>query len=382
MVRILLKILYFVFAGIIGVIFGIVTYRSNAYSAIYAKTQDYIKNKQYNELVRTYCGYFDSTPIYTYEGENFNLVVYNGTQEVSAGSSTSIPYYHHSYDKAYYFIMTNVKFATNDVNSSNLTGIRLYDNSVNPAKTYDFKLRISTTINEKDYMDKDKMTKPEDYTLHNEREYINFGKNWGFYRVVLTETDIRAIKSATNMNIDSYNIINNEGVTQLANNVAFNFGFTEQFFTDIQDLCTLYNAFMPVSDGYNSNPKTKTKEEYDAAYTTYEARMNEWKTKAQSKQAPYDKYLIAYTEGEVLGSSAVWPTIGVMSIFVVVIILLYLLLFEMKRIKGLIERIRGNRGQKQRYVPNKLPENYKKKQPEYKPKNKEEPKDSETEESE
>ena len=71
-----------------------------------------------------------------------------------------------------------------------------------------------------------------------------------------------------------------------------------------------------------------------------------------------------------------------MSIFVVVIILLYLLLFEMKRIKGLIERIRGNRGQKQRYVPNKLPENYKKKQPEYKPKNIEEPKDSETEESE
>ena len=373
MVRILIKILYFVFAGVLGVIFGIMTYRSNAYSAIYAKTQDYIKNKQYTEIARTYCGYFDSNPVYTYDGENFKMVVYNGTQEVSAGSSTSIPYYFHRYDKAYYFILTDVKFATNDVNSTNLTGIRLYDNSVTPAKTYDFKLRISETINGKDYKVKDDMKSPEDYILHNEREMINFGRNWGFYRVVLTESDINAIKTTSNLNITSYNIINNEGKEQLTSNVEFKFDFSQAFFTDIQDLCTLYNAFMPISDGYNSNPKTKTKEEYDAAYTTYEARMNEWKAKAESKQAPYDKYLTAYTEGEVLGSSAVWPTIGVMSIFVIVILLLYVLLFELKRVKALIERARGRKGQ--RYVPNKLPEGYKAKKTEYKPKETESPKD-------
>ena len=364
MVRVLLKILYFVFAGIMGVIFGILTYRSNAYSSIYAKTQDYIKNKQYIEITRTYYGYFDSNPVYKMEGDNFNMVVYNGTQEVSAGSSTSIPYYHHSFDKAYYFLLTNVKFSTNDINSSNLTGIRFYDNSVTPAKTYDYKMRISSTINSSEYMDKDKMTSPDDYILHNEREMISFYKNWGFYRIVLSESDIRAIKKASNINIDSYNIINNEGKEQLANNIEFNFDFSEKFFTDIQDLCTLYNTFLPISDGYNSNPKTKTKEEYEAAKTTYEARMNEWKTKAQANEEPYNKYLIAYTEGEVLGSSAVWPTIGVMTIYIVVILLIYVLLFELKRVKALIERARGRRGQ--RYVPNKLPENYKKDQQENK----------------
>jgi len=365
MARTLLKILYAVFVALIGVVFAIINYRSNAYNIIYNKTQNYIKNEEYTELVRTYCGYFDSQALelnLPEKNSNFKLKVFNGTQEESAGSSTSISYYYHDYSYAYYFILTNVEFQTVNVLSDttyNNTGIRFID-SVNN-KTYDYKFRISSTVNAKDYKAKEDIQKIEDKTvakntfiLNSERELITFNNNWGFYRIIITENIIDAIEATNNMTIDSFNILNNMGEKQFKEDVTFGFKFDQQFFNDITPVKVAYNSIFPISDGYNSKPQTNTKEEFDNAKTTYEARIKDWENELKANPDKYKNYLIAYKENEVLGNSAIGPTIGVMAIYIVVIILLFILLFEFKRIRALIERFRDRK--QTRYIPNKMPE--------------------------
>ena len=365
MAKTILKVLYFVFAALIAVVFAIMTYRSNAYTHIYAKTQEYIKNKQYAEIARTYCGYFDDRAIelnVPEKNSEFNLTVFNGTQEEHAGESTSVSYYFHDYSRAYYFILTDVAYNTNNITSDtvyNKTGIRFYD-SVS-GKTYDYKFRLTEEVNAKEYKTKakigeitDKKLAKEAAILDSERELIDFNKAWGFYRIIVTENLINSIESRYEMDIDGFNLLNNDGELQYKSTVSFGFDFSAQFYTDINQVKVAYDSYFPISDGYNSDPKTNTKEEYDSATQLYRQRLNGWADELKANPTKYEHYKVAYEESEVIGGAAIGPTIGTMAIYLVVIFLLYILLFEFKHLRMLVTRFRDRN--KERYIPNKMPE--------------------------
>ena len=56
------------------------------------------------------------------------------------------------------------------------------------------------------------------YILNNERELLAFKDNWGFYRVVITQNIINAIKSVNNISIATNKVIGKQNFLN-ANNI-------------------------------------------------------------------------------------------------------------------------------------------------------------------
>ena len=175
MTKLILKIVYFALTVIIAVFVGMMYYQSSVYQEIYDKTQEWIKNEDYDSLARMYCGYFDKTPLVDEkDAYGSQLLVYSGTQEeafyyyklkssAEAGSTKDSDYdsvYYHQYEYSYNFLFMipstevgkyNIKNIDLTDKKTNNFGIRFYDDDDN-TRYYDYKFEISSTVNKDDFI--------------------------------------------------------------------------------------------------------------------------------------------------------------------------------------------------------------------------------------
>ena len=376
MAKLILKILYFAIMAVIGVFVGIIFYQSNVYQEVYNVTQEWLTSANYTNIARTYCGYFDSTALYKDEDSIAKMVVYAGTQEeayyyyslndgAQEGSSRDSDYtehLHHNFDYCYNFIIYIPESNLSQLSIGNISnygtylnnfGLRLFDMD-DTTKYYDYKFEISSTVNPSEYQSRPLSEK--DAALHSTRNLISsFYSSWGFLRCYLTEYTIKTIEEEMKINIGSFNVVDNNGKNIYEKNVNLDMDFSQDFFQNIQPLHDAYEKYLLVYNDYNYLSKSNyTKDEYEKAGTEFSDEIKKWEEESKN----YPTYLTAFLESDVVNKTApIWKTIGIEALFLLAVAILYIILFEFKRVKALVFKDRSNH---QRYVPNKLPKDYNK----------------------
>lgn len=369
MARLFLKILYFALAAVIGVFMGIIIYQSNAFQQVYDKTQSWLQNDDYTSLCRLYCGYFDSEPLLrdtskaelrvyaaTQEEAYYYYSLKDGAQEGSTKDDDYDKHLHHNYDYAYDIILYipaskkgNFSLLSREVNGKAVSDLAVrFIDSVND-KTYDYKLDVSKDINAYDYQNRP--LSEEDGALHGERTYKSgFYDSWGFFRIHLNQYLIDTIETVNQMEIDSFNIADTSGKSVYEQDFDFEFDFDEKFFQDIKPLHDTYAEYLVIYNKYNFNDNKAgvKKEDYDAATTKFNNGISKWDEDSKA----YPTYLTAYKQADIVTSAPIWKTVGIMALYVLAIAIIFIVLFEFKRVKALVFKDRRNH---QRYVPNKMP---------------------------
>ncbi len=368
--RLFLKIVYAAVAVVFGVFIAIIFYQSNVYQEIHDKTVTWLNNGDYENIGRLYFGYFDSKPLFE-DSSLAELKIYASTQEetfyyytlkdgAEAGSSRESDYdkkIHHVYDYTYDLLLylpaskkSNISMLNRSVGDKVLNGlsVRFYDSKLN--KSYDYKFEVTSSINTDDYINRPNTE--EDAALHGSRNYKSgFYDSWGFYRIHLNQFLINTINKVNNMNVDSFNITDTSGNNVYETNFTFDFSFEQQFFKDIAPLHKAYADYINIYNDYNydNNKAGISKEAYDTATEKFKTDLDSWKTTS----ANYPTYLTAFAQSDVVSSTPIWKTVGMMALYLLAIAILYIIFFEFKRVKSFIFKDRSNH---QRYVPNKMPD--------------------------
>ena len=358
MIKTILKVVYFTFAAILGVIVYSMGYQSSSYGSIESKLNKFIDNKEYSNVARIFGALFDSTNLAASEQtDKMDIAIFAGAVELK------VNYYekndkdeytintHHTYDMAYYVYLFNTELenqnASIDNKLTNYTAITFYNED---GKEYHHYFNQSQDVNSTNWIEKPLSV--EDTLVHSTRDSESFYANWGFYNFTFDRNYINTIvsryldnKPITHINITDGKVDTKDPV--MDSNLAVNLDFSQQFFTDVNPLVEANSTFIPIYDDYNGNNENKlTEEQYNEHYKAYEDATKNFEETFFDKSA---NYTTTFKKDEIMPATIIWQAIGMVAIYILVVIILYLLLFKLKWIKSLIFRDRKGRN-----VPNKI----------------------------
>lgn len=317
------KVLYFGVMVIIGMLFYTVSYNSNQYNYIYDLAQNAINNENYDELPKIFGGCFDTNEIIHEKEEEVEVLVYPGT---SSSDSTYIDESEKEqrvlvYEESYYLYLFNSKFSylniTNEETVSNKTAIRFNGSN----GSYDYYFVVNDSVNSDIYKAAPKTLK--ELVLNSTRDLVTSNSNWNFININITKTMIELIEAEIG-DITGFDLINNEGDSVYTCSAAFD--FSEQFFTDVEPLIENYTQYL---DNYLAG-KNDAVEIFNEWYTPWQEEFSE-----NSSQTGYS---FRYEDDELVPSKVLWQTIGMMGLYVLCVLILYVLFFHFNDIRRIFSR--------------------------------------------
>lgn len=320
------KVLYFGFAVIIGIVIALVGYSSNQYNHISGLVTSAVNEKRYEDVPRVFGGCFDTKSIITEDVDTLDIVIYPGTSLTNTSytvSETKETYM--VYEEAYYLYIFSPKFSfVNETGSDNKlqnkTAIRFNSGD----KYYDYPFVATSSINSSEYVEKPSSIK--ETIMNTSRDLTTTQSNWNFMTLTLTKTMMQFIKESNGAETSSISILDNTGEEVFSTDASLD--FSQQFFTDIDDLIVNYNIYL---DAYQ---KDKNDSE---AVNVFNKFYDEWYKEFEANTATTG-YTFRYDDSELSPTSLIWQTVGMEALFVVVVILLYILLFHFAGLKRIFSR--------------------------------------------
>ncbi|MGM9970286.1 MAG: hypothetical protein ACI35S_07820 [Anaeroplasma sp.] len=350
MFKTILKVVYVAFAVVIAVFVYMMSYQVAAVEGFMNKLNNFIAEEDYDSVVRMFGGLFNSEEIARAENDYTTSLVYEGTIEAyynyyTIDGENEVTNTYHSYDKAFYFYLFNPTFNTQNVSSdvvTNSSALRFYAGD----SYYDYQFVITSNVNSSSYIAKPSTLK-ETY-LNSKRDKITEKGTTGFFNFVIDEKTIEFIQEELGGTIDSYNIIDGKSDIVFESNISIDLDTETQFFNDISSVFEAYKEFIPIYDGYNNGSITKA--EYQAGLSAFNEKTDELDQKLAD--GTFSTYYVGFTQSELISSSLVWRSIGIVALYALCIVIIYILIFKFAWIKSLV--FRNHRGN-YRAVPNKLP---------------------------
>lgn len=320
------KVLYFGFAVIIGIVIALVGYSSNQYNHISGLVTSAVNEKRYEDVPRVFGGCFDTKSIITEDVDALDIVIYPGTSLTNTSytvSDTKETYL--VYEEAYYLYIFSPKFSfVNETGSDNKlqnkTAIRFSSGD----KYYDYPFVATSSVNSSEYVEEPSSIK--ETIMNTSRDLTTTQSNWNFMTLTLTKTMMQFIKESNGAETSSISILDNTGKEVFS--TAASLDFSQQFFTDIDDLIVNYNIYL---DAYQ---KDKNDSE---AVNVFNKFYDEWYKEFEAKTATTG-YTFRYDDSELSPTSLIWQTVGMEALFLVVVILLYILLFHFAGLKRIFSR--------------------------------------------
>ena len=357
----ILKILYVVLIGVIAAIlyFGM---QSSFVSQNYVNLLTEASNKaatekNYDDVAR--CFSLFSTPIdkkkayFVSQGDENVTSVYSSvntftsTYLVDGKSKTET-----RIEKVYLIIIYNPTFQfENSADGTNKSALRFIGedeggNTVN----YDYHFTVSSTIN-KDEFDANPTTEKAG-SLHAERKHISDYRDYNLIFVPMPESLLGYIKSEVKMTkVTKLNIVENTGnvIYKDADYSAENgpLDYSQQFFTDLQTWIENIRLYTRYSNGEEFDQETID------SVTTY---VNQFTENPNQYVANFDElYMRGIAHGQVFtGAPVIFKSLGIVGLFVIVGVLLYIVLFHLNWIKSFIRRF-SKKAEPQRETPNRAP---------------------------
>lgn len=359
--RLIIKVIFVSFAVIIMFFSSIVLFNTAKGDHVLKITNDALSNKNYSELYSLFGGFYYDKPSVEDDVDDIDLrliptyvektIYYTPTE----GEDTRTHVYH-KFLKSYTFFIFDASFQTMTINGkSNQSGVKFIsdkigDNGENVSYIYPFV--ISATVNTTKTFDQ--AVSVYDYELNYKRDIISDMGKYGFYNFTLNSETFNAIKEELGGDIIKFNITDHKGNNVFESDFEFAFDFSEEFYNENQGgvIENIYNDYIPYYDSYKLNANKYAIDGYNSNYNnkdTFNTQTEKFNNNAKKFMDDvkagnvYDSNVkISKTESEIITNTviakAVWRTIGIEALVLVVIVVLYILLFHFQQLRDFIFR--------------------------------------------
>ncbi len=367
--RLIIKVIYLAFALIIMFFSSIVLFNTAKGDHIINLTNTALKEKNYNEILSMYAGIYCEKPVVVDNDDEIDLIVNPSyvektvTYEVENDGKVQTHYYH-KFLKSYSFFIFNSNFTTTTRNVKgqyiNDTGIKFITDKLDDEGkniTYKYYFTISATVNTTKTYEVSQSV--YDYELNRKRDFVSDQTKYGFYNFTINSNTIEAVENETGGNVIGFNITDSSNKDVFSSDFDFGFDFEESFFKLENDgskeagvVEKIYNDYIPYYDSYKINNKKYVIDNYVAEYNSKAvfAEKNEKFNNDVLKfiddvkaNNGYDSNIkISKSESDIITNTviakAVWRTIGIEALVLLVIAVIYILLFHFQQLRNFIFR--------------------------------------------
>ena len=322
------KIIYVVIVFLLGIFVAYLTYNTNKYQYILDLVTESIEEEKYDEVAKIFGGCCDTNELVLEKTEAVDLLVYSGTSisDVTYNGERS-----YTYEPTYYFYLFNVDFAYQTLDgSSNKTSLVFNFENGN---SYTYPFEITEYVNT-DYLEKENFTR-ENALLRSARSVSNSINTWDFMYVNFTKSMLDYMTTGENegQKIVGFDLKNNVGEVVLSKTV--NLDFSQQFFSDVDELIVEYNKWLVVynDDDKSSAEKKTAQEEFN---TFYDPWLVEFEANKETTG-----YAFPYGEDVLVPMKILWQTAGGLTIYTLVCFGFFILFFHFSVVKKLFAGIFG-----------------------------------------
>ena len=384
--RLIIKVIYISFALIIVFFSSIVLFNTAKGDHIINVTNKALQEKDYNEILSLFCGiYYEDSSVTGKKGDT-DIIVNPSYVEKSFYYAKDVDgktetHFYHKFLKSYSFFIFNSDFTTTTrkVKGENINeaGIKFILNKDGETVEYNYPFVISSTVNTTKTFDA--ATSVYDYELNYKRDIITDSQKYGFYNFTINENTIEAIENSIGGEITGFNVVDSSNKKVFESDFTFTFEFAEPFYMTEYNgskeagvIENIYNTYIPYYDSYKINSKKYIADNYVAEYNSksvYEEKNKQFDESVTNfidkikNSSEYDsKIKVSKTESEIITNSviakAVWRTIGIEALVLLVIVVIYILLFHFQQLRDFIFR-NDRRTPIRAKVQNKEPEQQK-----------------------
>ena len=384
--RLIIKVIYISFALIIVFFSSIVLFNTAKGDHIINVTNKALQEKDYNEILSLFCGiYYEDSSVTGKKGDT-DIIVNPSYVEKSFYYAKDVDgktetHFYHKFLKSYSFFIFNSDFTTTTrkVKGENINeaGIKFILNKDGETVEYNYPFVISSTVNTTKTFDA--ATSVYDYELNYKRDIITDSQKYGFYNFTINENTIEAIENSIGGEITGFNVVDSSNKNVFESDFTFTFEFAEPFYMTEYNgskeagvIENIYNTYIPYYDSYKINSKKYIADNYVAEYNSksvYEEKNKQFDESVTNfidkvkNSSEYDsKIKVSKTESEIITNSviakAVWRTIGIEALVLLVIAVIYILLFHFQQLRDFIFR-NDRRTPIRAKVQNKEPEQQK-----------------------
>lgn len=331
----ILKFFYLAFAVVLGVVIYLNAYNTAGFNYINNLTKTAIESKEYYKVGMIHGGCFDTKNISTTSSDKLDLVIFpsvtlesfNYYDAETVGSKDEKTITYNEFCNSYYIYIFNSNIS--DINSTtngvatNMAGLRFKSNT----SSYDYLFKITSDVNSSSYVEKP--TTVDDYLLKGERNLFNYKLNYDFFNITLTSLDIKAMQNAgLEGAITGFDILDQTGNVIATSDV--NLDFSQKFFDDASELVSHYNTYI------KEYSASKSKEDKKAAEDKFNAFYDGEDGFEKRFTSEHPDYTFRYSDSYLRPGKLIWNGVGVLAIFALCVVLIYILLFHFAFIKGLI----------------------------------------------
>ena len=330
----ILKFFYLAFAVVLGVVIYLNAYNTAGFNHINDLTKTAIESKEYYKVGMIHGGCFDTKNISTTSSDKLDLVIfpsvtlesfnYYDAETVDSKDEKTITY--NEFCNSYYIYIFNSNIS--DINSTtncvatNMAGLRFKSNT----SSYDYLFKITSDVNSSSYVEKP--TTVDDYLLKGERNLFNYKLNYDFFNITLTSLDIKAMQTAgLEGAITGFDILDQTGNVIATSDVSLD--FSQKFFDDASELVSHYNTYIKEYSASESKEDKKAAEDkFNAFYDGEDGFEKKFTTNTD--------YTFRYSDSYLRPGKLIWNGVGILAVFALCVVLIYILLFHFAFIKGLI----------------------------------------------
>lgn len=359
--KLIIKVIYISFAVIIMFFSAIVLFNTAKGDHILNITNKALNEKNYDKILELFGGIYWNEPVKKEtKGDTDLLVVPSYTESTILyyPADDSITHMHHVFDRTYNFYIFNSGFKVLDrsikgekINESGVKFITDKLDDQNNNVTYTYYFRVSATVNFNDSYEK--ALSVSDYNLNHQRDIISDQSKYSFYNFTISKELIDAIEEKTEGQITSFNITDNEGNDVFDSNINFGFEFNEEFYNEDQGgvIEAAYTRYIPYYDSIKINQKRYKTDHYDSSITkevynnetkVFNDTVSKFRSDVKDGNTYNSNLKISLGEKEIMTNSviaqAVWRTIGIEALVLLVVAVIYILLFHFQQLRDFIFR--------------------------------------------
>lgn len=323
------KVLYVGVSVILAIVIYMVGYQSNQNNHIYDLVSENVSKGEYANVGRVLGGCFDTNSIVSEDEEKLDLVIYPATTLTSSYQYGDQRYQH--FETAYYIYLFKPQFSlwnADDEKAPNKAGIRF---TASDGSSYDYYYLVNENVNSNMYVKSPSTL--EEALLKNQRQQIIYQKdrNLLFTMSTLTKTQLNLIKERLNGNaIDDISILDIRGEVVYTTKVQLD--FSQPFFTDIEPFSTRFDEYVQT---VNATSDSKEKKNLEKEFNEF---SKDWQDNTFAPWVEEKGYTMRYDNSYLSPGSLIWRTIGMVALFAVVVVILYLLFFHFAAIKRIFSR--------------------------------------------
>lgn len=321
----------------------VIGYNSGASNKYYELLNNAVDSNNHLDVARVFSTYgipLNSKPVYESKTETNDIVIYCAINQANLEYKNEDNKTEHyaKIEFMYYFFIYNPSFDNLTINNTtNLTGLKFY-NSANESFKYNF--FVNENVNKEEY--KDPVTSPTEAMFNVKRDVVSVYADYKFIFTYISELFMENVNNNIG-DVTKLELIDSNG-NVVGNPINISFDFSEQFYQDMTEFRDNSRIIQELTGKDNSEEDRKKL----SAAEDYVTEFND-----AFKNGEYNSdYVAGYPKDAIYNAKLVWSSIGIASLFAVVLALVFILIFYFKRIKNWA--FGDHSGRKQRIVPNKI----------------------------